>query len=831
MNRPNQKNCKAQKSSHFSHFTFVIFLISSFIGNFTQAASIPPIVIQMEVGDITTIDRTLSITKEDITATKLDVFFLTDATTSMGQVISGVKASASAILAAINDEDSRFEGLDIGFGAGFYLGDPIENNGESLLSPYTLIQPIHSSSKLTLEAIENWSLFTGGDIPEGNFFALHQVATQGADIGVTPGTGLETGWREDAKQVIVWFGDEVSHTATITEDSVIEALQQSNITVVAINAESPNSGIDRNNQASRITSSTNGSLENSVHGSADPVIDVILKAVEGTTIPIDLTFSTNPQILDGLSIKFDCKPSESCVDIRADASLSFSMEIEGLSEGRYEFQTIFPELPQLVSNDVITVIDNSCKLELTIPNNQWQLISLPCNPGEKNTVSEIFGDSFSDPAINYGIDWVVQRYDTDENIYIRVPLDAGQLKQGEGYWIIQLTGKDILLSMENKGSRTPVLADCPLSSGCFPIKLASRTNAVQPQFFGYPFEKSLPISELKLSFIGSDQQCKEVSYCDLSEARSFDIFRPRFIGFFNGSFQAINNESKLDPWRGYWAMTLKNAAERHPVLLIPQNVDDTNPPRQEFEPKMVKIPSGTFNMGSPKNEPGRNNNEQLHSVAVSEFFIGKYEVTFSEYDYYIEATGAEEPRLGSSNDRGSQRPVSGINWQDATQYAEWLSEKTGKNYRLPTEAEWEYAARASSSTLFHFGENIKELCQYGNTQDLEYQNRTGFGTDISPCNDGYYRNSPVGRFLPNKFGLYDTLGNVAEWTCSKSSAIYNGTEKSCAEKNANISHNNQRVLRGGTWSDSIQLQRVSSRRFSSPLITIGNVGFRLAQDP
>ncbi|MEN8221031.1 MAG: SUMF1/EgtB/PvdO family nonheme iron enzyme [Pseudomonadota bacterium] len=120
-------------------------------------------------------------------------------------------------------------------------------------------------------------------------------------------------------------------------------------------------------------------------------------------------------------------------------------------------------------------------------------------------------------------------------------------------------------------------------------------------------------------------------------------------------------------------------------------------------PEMVWIPAGTFRMGDIQGG-GHDNEKPVHQVSVSRFAIGKYEVTFAEYDKFAQATGRKKP-----NDRGwgrGNRPVINVSWHDATAYAEWLSQQTGQKYRLPTEAEWEYAARAGTTTKYWWGNQM-----------------------------------------------------------------------------------------------------------------------------
>ncbi|WP_295396722.1 SUMF1/EgtB/PvdO family nonheme iron enzyme [uncultured Thiodictyon sp.] len=185
--------------------------------------------------------------------------------------------------------------------------------------------------------------------------------------------------------------------------------------------------------------------------------------------------------------------------------------------------------------------------------------------------------------------------------------------------------------------------------------------------------------------------------------------------------------------------------------------------------RMAAIKAGCFAMG----EKG-----QTHQVCVDAFKIGRHEVTFADYDLFCDATGRAKPAdAGWGRD---QRPAINIDWQDATAYADWVSQVTGGRYRLPTEAEWEYAARAGTGTDYWWGDAIG-------------QNRA----NCDGCGSRWdnKQTAPVGSFPANPWGLHDTVGNVWEWTCSAYDATYGGGEKTCARKNDAAA----RVLRGGSW--------------------------------
>ena len=229
--------------------------------------------------------------------------------------------------------------------------------------------------------------------------------------------------------------------------------------------------------------------------------------------------------------------------------------------------------------------------------------------------------------------------------------------------------------------------------------------------------------------------------------------------------------------------------------------------RLPFEPEMIEIPAGTFQMGG-----NRYKSEQpIHTVTFAKpFKLGKYPVTFAEYDAYAEQTGCEKP---DDEDWGrDQRPVIHVSWQDAVDYASWLSEMTGKAYRLPSEAEWEYACRAGSTTEFFWGNNISEAEEFAWFDDISHTEGT----------------RPVCQLKPNPNGLYDITGNVWEWVQDDWHDNYQGAPNDgSAWKTGDTL---RRVLRGGSiYRTPFRLR--SADRFMHNVDYHDKItGFRLAQD-
>jgi len=234
-------------------------------------------------------------------------------------------------------------------------------------------------------------------------------------------------------------------------------------------------------------------------------------------------------------------------------------------------------------------------------------------------------------------------------------------------------------------------------------------------------------------------------------------------------------------------------------------------------PAMVRVPAGAFLMGSPESEPGRYQDEGPQRVVlVAAFAAGVHEVTFTEWEACVEAGGCLEHLPGDEGWGRTDRPVINVNWNDARAYADWLSEVTGHRYRLLSEAEWEYAARAGASTARPWGETVTDACLFANG---DYS--------ALPCGDGHENTAPAGSFKPNAFGLYDLLGNVWEWTRDCWNEGYAGAPgDGRAWESGDCS---ARVLRGGSWYHGVKDLRAAYRLRSPFLDRSLIVGFRVAR--
>jgi formylglycine-generating enzyme required for sulfatase activity len=255
---------------------------------------------------------------------------------------------------------------------------------------------------------------------------------------------------------------------------------------------------------------------------------------------------------------------------------------------------------------------------------------------------------------------------------------------------------------------------------------------------------------------------------------------------------------------------------------------------------MVVVPAGSFTMGSPAGEKDRNSDEgPQHVVTISKpFAVGKLHVTVDQFAAFVEATGFQassschtgKGSSGSWRDPGfaqeGAHPVVCVSWHDAKAYVEWLAKKTGKPYRLLSEAEFEYAARGRTSPgaypRFWFGDDEKDLCRYGDFNDRKA------GNGNAPCDDGYANTSPAGHYQPNAFGLYDMFGNAWQWTEDCWQDNYTGAPTDGSAWTSN-GCDRGRVLRGGSWGRDPGYLRAARRYRVADASASDGLGFRLAR--
>jgi formylglycine-generating enzyme required for sulfatase activity len=263
-------------------------------------------------------------------------------------------------------------------------------------------------------------------------------------------------------------------------------------------------------------------------------------------------------------------------------------------------------------------------------------------------------------------------------------------------------------------------------------------------------------------------------------------------------------------------------------------------------PEMVVVPPGSFTMGSPSNEKGRFDNEgPQHTVTISRAFaVGKFTVTIDQFADFVKEAGYDAgSKCWTFEDRSFRNPgfpqtgahpAVCLNWDDARAYVAWLSKKTGKPYRLLTEAEWEYAARArtepGSYPSYFFGDNENDMCRYGNGADQTAKSEIAGAKDWTTfmnCSDGYAYTAPVGSFRANAFGLFDVHGNAWQWL---EDCWHENYQNAPTDGSAWISGDcSRRVLRGGSWSSNPRYLRAAIRyRYTSDFRSLDS-GFRLGR--
>ena len=263
-------------------------------------------------------------------------------------------------------------------------------------------------------------------------------------------------------------------------------------------------------------------------------------------------------------------------------------------------------------------------------------------------------------------------------------------------------------------------------------------------------------------------------------------------------------------------------------------------------PEMMALPSGSFLMGSPDTEEGRNDDEgPQHEVTIGyRFALSKYEVTRAQFARFVadEEYEAMECRYWNNEDwvrdpnrdwrdpgyeQGEDDPVTCVSWTDAQAYVRWLSNETKSAYRLPSEAEWEYAARAGTATPYFWGAEADSVCDYANVLDKTGRKINQFDRFASLCDDKHPQTAPVGSYSANDFGLHDMAGNVWEWVEDPRHGSY---ERAPIDGSAWTEDGSSwRVNRGGSWGFNPWNLRSANRRAFDPDERYFDIGLRVAK--
>jgi formylglycine-generating enzyme required for sulfatase activity len=241
-------------------------------------------------------------------------------------------------------------------------------------------------------------------------------------------------------------------------------------------------------------------------------------------------------------------------------------------------------------------------------------------------------------------------------------------------------------------------------------------------------------------------------------------------------------------------------------------------------PEMVKVPGGQFEMGDVAGT-GEADEKPLRQIGIGAFYAGRYEVTFDDWAGCVAGGGCNGTPRDAGWGRG-RRPVINVSWNDAQRYVGWLSRETGKRYRLPSEAEFEYLMRAGSRGTYPWGEDGSQACLFANVADRQAKKQNP-DWNTFPCDDGEALTAPVGSYRANAFGLFDVAGNVWEWTMDCYQSYRQAAPDGTPFNPANCS---RRVIRGGSWSDATKNLRSADRTASAPNATLKIVGFRVVRD-
>ena len=274
----------------------------------------------------------------------------------------------------------------------------------------------------------------------------------------------------------------------------------------------------------------------------------------------------------------------------------------------------------------------------------------------------------------------------------------------------------------------------------------------------------------------------------------------------------------------------------------------------EFCPELVVVPAGEFLMGTPVGQIENNETGEMPPIPMTipnAFAMGRTEVTRAEFEVFAEDTGFEpvircrvwDPDLSRFSDddtrtwrtafvpgrKRDDHPVNCVSWEDAKLYVEWLAEKTGLPFRLPTEAEWEYGARAGSQALRPWGNSPHAGCAFANVYDITSLKEYPLGWVHAACEDGFADIAPVGSLEPNAFGLYDMIGNVWEFAedCATKSHLGRPQDGSAWVWAGGCA---RRIQRGGGWMTSVERTRPGYHGDADATHRFDFGGFRVARD-
>ncbi len=287
------------------------------------------------------------------------------------------------------------------------------------------------------------------------------------------------------------------------------------------------------------------------------------------------------------------------------------------------------------------------------------------------------------------------------------------------------------------------------------------------------------------------------------------------VGIILGLIGVINQSYLVEQWHWWFTERPYMLKEFRPLTAEAERALKSLASFRECAkdcPEMIVVPAGTFMMGSPPNEPGRYTNEEpQHQVTIGKpFAVGKFTVSFDDWDACVKL--GDCPEVSDSGWGHGRQPVINVSWDEAQHYVAWLSKMTGKNYRLLSESEWEYAARAGTTTAYYWGDTIGKNNADCNGCGSQWDNK---------------QPAPVGSFNPNTFGLYDMAGNVWQWIEDCHHRNYDDAPTGGSAWSSGSCK--QRIFRGGSWVDDPRKLR-SATRFGLPTVDrYLNLGIRVGR--
>ena len=333
-----------------------------------------PFAATVMVGEATSEMFTVTVPEEGPATSLVDVVFLADNTGSVGPAIADVKSEAASLLGTL----SGTAGLDIQFGVASYFGDPVEGvtpgnpdvGGNSSSFALNLITPVTGDLAAVEAGIDAWIASGGGDGPEGGLFALEQIAAGGTGPESGIDTGLDVGFRDLARSIVVWFGDIGQHTDTIGLDETIGVLSDAMVTVNAISFGGlglDGGGDPPGGQGTAIAEATGGiSADADASGVAEAILDSITTTIE--TIDLALVAS---ETFAGLGVEIACVDMLGCDGVEAGESRSFDATFTGVSTGTYDFDLLVPGLDGTSADVSITVGDEDGIAPIPLPAGAW----------------------------------------------------------------------------------------------------------------------------------------------------------------------------------------------------------------------------------------------------------------------------------------------------------------------------------------------------------------------------------------------------------------------------------------------------------------------------